>query len=225
VHAQELSSDVVRFASAPDSAYGLQKEIDVRLERQGSRVTVIHRLKNIGTAPTELAPWSLSVMAPGGIEIIPQPPKKPHPGSPKNARSASDFAPNQLLRLWPFSDLADPRLQLGHKYITLRQDAHRGPTKLGLAHQMEWVGYLNGGTLFVKRFEYHSDKSYPDQGCNFETFTNEEMLEVESLGPLVRLAPGQAVEHTERWELFASVGPVTDEASIDTQVGARLKAD
>ena len=33
----------------------------------------------------------------------------------------------------------------------------------------------------------------------------EDMLEVESLGPIVRLAPGQAVEHVERWELHRDV--------------------
>lgn len=219
---QVLGPGHVRLTPRPDAEYGIQKELELKLDPSGSGVTVQHRIKNIGHAPTELAVWGLSVMAPGGMEIIPLPPKRPHPGSPKNAKSPAEFAANQLMRVWPFTDMKDPRWGFGSHYITLTQDAQKGPTKLGLAHQMGWVGYLNGDTLFVKRFTHEADRPYPDGGCNFETFTNEDMLEVESLAPLVRLAPGHAAEHTERWELVGGVGAVSDEASIDREVRARV---
>ncbi|HEV3164161.1 MAG TPA: hypothetical protein VGZ22_09025, partial [Isosphaeraceae bacterium] len=103
------------------------------------------------------------------------------------------------------------------------QDRGKGPTKLGLAHQMGWIGYFDAGTLFVKRFEYQEGKPYPDGGCNFETFTNEDMLEMESLGPVVRLAPGEAVEHTERWELIGGLEAVSDEATFDAVALPRLQ--
>lgn len=212
----------VRLTPEPEKQYGIQKEIDVQLASTGSQVTLTHRIKNIGTQATTLAPWALTVLAPGGVEIIPLPPKRPHPGSPKNAKSAADFAPDQAMVLWPFFDFKDPRWTFGSKYLTLRQDANRGPTKIGLAHRGGWVAYLNAGTLFVKRFDYQAGKDYPDRGCNFETFTNEEMLEAESLGPLVRLEPGQSVEHTERWELFTNVPDFRDEAGIDANVLSRL---
>lgn len=218
-----IEGGFVRFTPAPEKEFGLQKEFDVKLEPTGSKVTVVHRLKNIGKEATTLAPWSLSVMAAGGVEIIPLPAKKPHPGSAKNAKSAADFWPNQTIALWPFFDFKDPRYTFGAKYITLRQDAKRGPTKIGLAHQGKWLGYLNGGTLFVKHFGYQEGKTYPDNGCNFETFSNEDMLEVESLGPLVQLEPGKAVEHTEHWELFGGVEAVKTEADIDRNVLPKLK--
>ena len=47
----------------------------LRVER-GTRVTVTLRVTNVGKEPTELAPWGPTVMAPGGVEIIPLPPKK-----------------------------------------------------------------------------------------------------------------------------------------------------
>jgi hypothetical protein len=213
----------VRFMGGPDTEFGIQKEIDVELASTGSRVTVTHRISNIGEAATTLAPWALSVMAPGGVEIIPLPPKRPHPGPPKNARSPKDYAPNLLLSVWPFTDFKDSRWTFGSKYITLRQDAKKGPTKLGLAHQMGWVGYLNGGTLFLKRIGYEEGKTYPDQGCNFETFTNEDMLEVESLGPLVKLPSGKTVELTEHWELIGNVQDFEDEAGIDRHIRSKVR--
>jgi hypothetical protein len=220
---QPLGPGRVRVTPPPDAAHGIQKEMDVHLEPTGSGVTVVHRIRNVGAQPTELAPWALSVMAPGGVEVIPLPPKRPHPGSPKNARTPADFAPNQLYVLWPYTDFQDPRWGFGAVALTLRQGGGRGPTKLGLAHRLGWVGYLNAGTLFVKRFAHRDGVPYPDGGCNFETFTSEGMLEMESLGPLVRLAPGQAVEHTERWELIADVEDFRTEEQLRTSVLARVK--
>jgi hypothetical protein len=50
-----------------------------------------------------------------------------------------------------------------------------------------------------------SSKTYPDFGCSFETFTNNEFLEIETLGPMTKLLPGQTVEHVEHWALFRNV--------------------
>jgi hypothetical protein len=217
VQFKEIEPGLVRLTPGPDTEFGIQKEIDVHLPAHGSRVRVVHRLTNTGDKPARLAPWPISVMAPGGIEIIPLPTKKPHPGSAKNARTPEDFGPNQTMVLWPYFDYKDPRWTFGSRYLTLRQ-GKRGPTKLGLAHRLGWVGYLNGGTLFVKRFGYETGKPYPDRGCNFETFTNEDMLEIESLGPLVRLAPGAKVEMVEEWEFIKDVPAINDEADIDNNI-------
>ena len=214
----EEADGTIKLIPPPDSEYGIQKEIDVSLAPSGSKVTVLHRITNVGAEPTELAPWVLTVMAPGGIEIIPLPAKRPHPGPPKNARSPKDYAANQSMTIWPFFDFTDSRWQFGSRFITLRQDATKGPTKIGLAHQLGWVGYLNQGTLFVKRFGYEEGKAYPDNGVNFETFTNQDMLEMESLGPLTRLAPGKSVEHAEHWELIGDVGAVQTEKDIENNI-------
>ncbi len=40
----------IRFTPGPETAYGMQKEIDVKLAPSGSKVTLIHRLTNIGAA-------------------------------------------------------------------------------------------------------------------------------------------------------------------------------
>jgi hypothetical protein len=97
--------------------------------------------------------------------------------------------------------MTDPRWRFGSEFITLRQTQDGDPTKLGLAHKEKWVAYLNGETLFVKTFEFVEGAAYTDFGCNFETFSNSEMLEIETLSPLRKLQPGEAVEHTEKWYL------------------------
>jgi hypothetical protein len=219
---QELGPGFVRFTEAPEEPYGIQKVIDLKLEPSGSKVTVQHRVTNVGRAATRLAVWALSVMAPGGVAVIPLPPKRPHPGDVKNAKSAADFAPNQFLTLWPFFDFKDPRFQFGSRFITLRQDPAKSATKIGLAHRLGAVGYWNEGTLFVKRFEFREGVHYPDHGVNFETYTDRDMLEVETLGPMTDLQPKASVEHAESWELFGGTGPATTEAEIERNIAAKL---
>lgn len=204
---EQLAPGTVRFTPPPEAKQQLQKSITVTLHDSTSQVRVEHHITNLASQPIRLAPWALSVMRPGGIAVIPQPEPGEHP---------RDLLPNRKLVLWSYTDLSDPRLFLGRKFITLRQDAHRGPTKFGLAHAAGVVGYWVEGTLFVKQFAFQTDAEYPDFGCNFETFTNQEMLEVETLGPLVTLGPGQTTEHVEEWELRPAIPAFDprDESSI-----------
>jgi len=206
------------FTPAPEKEYGIQKEMWIELDPNGSHVRVSYAITNIGDKPTDLAAWLPSVMAPGGVEVIPLPPHHPHPGPVKPETKPADYGPSLNMVLWPYFDFTDKRWSLGSKYITLRQDSKKGPTKLGFGHRLGWTGYLNGGTLFVKRFDYKEGANYPDGGCNYETFTKEEFLEMESLGPVVTLKPGQTTELIENWNLVKDVEDFTDEAGIDKNI-------
>ena len=50
-------------------------------------------------------------------------------------------------------------------------------------HRMKWVGYLTRHALFIKTFGYEEGATYPDFGCNFETFSNAHMLETRNAQP------------------------------------------
>lgn len=223
---KKVSANTVRITAPPETKYGIQKEIDLTLTAKGSKVTLVHRITNVGKKKTELAPWALTVMAPGGLEIIPLPEKRPHPGPPSKAKSAKDYASDLHLVLWPYFDFKDQRVRFGTKYLMLKQNPKaKGPVKFGLFHFLRWVAYLNQGTLFVKYLpvaDLNAVAQFPDRGCNYETFTNEDMLEMESLGRLQILAPGENLEHTEHWELYENVPAVKTEADVDQHVVPRV---
>lgn len=224
---EKLSESSVRLIQPAESITGIQKEIDVKLDDEGTGAMITHRLRNTNLWDVELAPWALSVMAQGGTAIIPLPEKIAHPGSlePGEKPDYRGFVANQNLILWPFTDLADPRWRWGAQYITLKQDVTaKRPTKLGIAHKMGWVAYLNNELLFIKGIAYQEGQRYADGGSNFETFTNKEMLEVESLGPLQRIAPDQAIEHIERWWLVKGLPNETSDAAIDANLRPRAAA-
>lgn len=212
---EQTGPAAAKLVPPPETEYGVQKEMHLALAEKGTRVTVTLRVTNIGKVPTDLAPWGPTVMAPGGMEIIPLPPKRPHPGHVSNAKSPACYAPNQELILWPYFDFSDRRWTFGNRYLFLRQDVNKGPTKIGLAHRMGWVAYLNSGVLFVKRFDYREGAVYPDRGTRYQTFSNEDMLEMETVGELRTLQPGASAELVETWELHGTVPEVVTEADVD----------
>ena len=55
---------------------GFSKQMDVSLDPEAARVRVVHRLVNVVDEEQEVAAWALSVMAPGGVAIVPQPPMR-----------------------------------------------------------------------------------------------------------------------------------------------------
>ncbi len=195
-----LEDGTVVFTAQPDPKFGLRKEMSVKLSDRGTEVRIVHRVENAGKVATELAPWALTVMKPGGVEIIPLPAKAQHGGANK-VKTAADFGPSQSLVLWPYTDLADSRFTLGSEFLLVRHDGKKNSTKIGLNHAPGWVSYLNEHTLFTKRFAYQPEANYPDRGCNFETYTDSGIVEIETLGPLVTLKPGDDAKHAESWSL------------------------
>jgi hypothetical protein len=144
-----------------------------------------------------MAPWALSMMAPGGVGIAKFPPRGTHP---------EDLPPTNPLVMWAFTDLSDPRWTFTKKYLVLRQDPSiQVPQKLGLFNEKTVAAYLLGSDLFVKRYDADPSKVYPDFGASYETFTNGGFLELETLGPLKEVEPGKMVEHVERWSLHQGV--------------------
>ena len=109
-----------------DGGNGLDKEIRLTLSPSSPCVEVEHLIINRNPWAVELAPWALSVMAPGGRAIYPQEEFRPHPEA---------LAPARRLILWHYTDMSDPRWTWGRRYIQLRQD----PT----ATTKQKVGLLN----------------------------------------------------------------------------------
>ncbi len=191
-----------------EATTGIAKEIRLTPDATGL-IELRHRLINRNPWEVELAPWCLTVMAPGGRAIFPQEPFIPH---------TKHLLPARPLVLWHYTDMADPRWTWGSKFIQLRQDPKRAaPQKVGLFIRDGWAAYTRRGQVFIKRFPARIEQAHADFGCNAETFTNGDMLEVESVGALARIPAGGHVDHIERWGLFAArVG------GSESEIAARL---
>jgi hypothetical protein len=190
---------------------GLQKQIIVELDPTGTGVTVTHSIKNRVPQTVEIAAWALTVMPPGGTGITGFPPRGTHPEM---------LLPTNPLVMWAFTDFSDPRWQFTKKYLLLHNDPNASaPTKTGLFNPSTWGGYLRAGTLFLKRYSADPEKRYPDFHCSYETFTNSEVLELETLGPLTSIQQSDGVEHVEHWTLHKNINlPSFTDGNLDEVV-------
>lgn len=199
----------VKTIQPAGSILGISKSMDITLLPDSNSINIIHTLVNESDQVREVAPWSISVMAPDGMAVIPL---------PKHIAHTERILPNQKWALWGYTDFADSRWSFGSKYIFFRQDSSKGANKLGIAHREGWVVYLLDEFMFVKHFEWQDNCTYPDDGVNFETFSNEDMLELESLGPLVSLGAGQSTSLSEQWSLFRGIPHCETESDIDQYI-------
>jgi len=195
---------------------GLQKEIEIALAPEGTDVTVTHHIYNRGLFPLKFSVWALTMMTPGGVAISGFPPRGKHP---------EVLAATNPLVMWAYSDLSDKRWLFTRKYLSLRQDAaNPEPQKLGLFNANTWAAYLVHDDLFIKHYPAEPAKTYPDFGASFETFTNAEFLELETLGPMTTVEPNGSVAHIEHWTLVRNVKlPSLSDAELDKVLPALLR--
>lgn len=208
------SGDTLTATSPVDRRTGLQKTMILSLS--GRQVTVTNRVANTTLFPIRCAAWGPTVMAPGGLGITGFPPRGTHP---------EDLEPVNPLVMWSYTDFSDPRWRFTSKYVTLRQDPHaKAAQKLGLFNPHTFGAYLLAGHLFLKQFRPDPLLEYADMGCSYQSFTNRDMLELETMGPYEWVAPGAHTQFVETWSLDRGVelNEISDQA-LDALLLPRLQ--
>ena len=202
-----------QFHSRPD-VNRIGKELGIKALGD-ERFSLRHSVTNHNAFDIELGAWALSMIDAGGKVFFPQPPFESH---------QDRVLPTRPLTTWGYTKLTDPRWTWGDKVASLRQDPRCGPQKIGTFIAQGFAAAEIKGVVLIKSFPASEDAIYPDFGCNFETFTNEEMIEIESLSPFVRLKPGATLHHYEDWRFFpGETIPTDDEAAFEKLHELRLR--
>lgn len=187
----------IRIDQAAEPWTHISKSIEIRLNPDQPQIMVLHELQNEGAWTVELAPWALTMFRTGGVGIFPQ---------PTGNVDAAGLLPNRQLTLWPYASLNDSRLKLRDDFVLVHAEPKLPPFKFGYFSRHGWMGYWLDDTFFVKRFDASIDpKRYPDGGCNVESYCNDKFIELETLGPLTKLEPGDSVFHMETWEVYTEL--------------------
>jgi hypothetical protein len=193
----EKTDQGARLTGPVEAASGIQKCIEICMHREKPFVTLKHSLVNHGIWPVELAPWAITQLPLGGLAILPQ---------TTTALDKKGLLPNRQLVLWPYTSWEDPRLQLHDDFILIKAEGKTPPLKVGYANRAGWAGYLRNATLFCKKNSYEAGAAYPDFDSSSECYCDNRFIELETLGPITRLEPGQATQHIETWELYPAPG-------------------
>jgi uncharacterized protein DUF4380 len=208
-----VDGDVLRVTGPAQPSAGIRKQIDVRLLADAPHLQITARLKNVSDHPVTYAAWSLPVLRPGGRAFV-----------PLDKGSLTAFDSIRKLILWSYAEFTDPRYRFGDRLVEIDsskvkpapagQSGRRDDeSKIGVDTTAGWAAYLVGGTLFLKRFPHDPHGQYIDGGATVEVYSSAEFLELENLGPLTTIAPGQETTIAEDWWLRTGVTVPTDEAA------------
>lgn len=176
----------VRVATPVDGA-GLVRALEIQAAGDGWFVD--HELRNASDRPRRVAPWAITQLRPGGLAELPL------------GDRGEGMQADRSLVLWPYTDLDDPRLRFERDAIGVHAVPGHGPVKVGVAPGLGRLRYHIDGELFEKRVEVLPSARYPDRGAAVQVFAQDDFCELETLGPLVTLRPGEATAHREGWTL------------------------
>lgn len=188
----QIDDATVGVAGRPDRD-GIRKVIRLRVLPDGARVVVAHQLRNEGSGVHELAAWALTQAPLGGVATLPLAPPSDDP---------SRVTPERSIVLWPYTRLAHPALSLADDAVRIATSHVPGTRlKVGVPNRVGWLAYDRAGWRLTKRVAPHEATSTVDLGATLQVYADGRFIELESLGPLRRLAPGDVAEHEELWEV------------------------
>lgn len=192
--AYRIEGNKFTFTPPPQKSNDVQETLILTVSENTSEVEVCATAENLRDKPQTFGLWQVSVMCKNGLAVAPQ------------TTRDTVLLHNRTMSLWPYCNMADERVCWGRELISLQQNPNAtNPFKIGTSNERGFVAYLAHGALFVKRFPYYYGYPYPDDGCNFEMYTNPHFLELESLGKLAPVAPGEIIRTSEFWSLTPGV--------------------
>ena len=181
----------VRLSRPTEIGSRVSKSIEIQLHPDRPALTLRHSVCNDRSEPIEIAAWAITQLRLGGLAVAPS----------RTTTIANHHRPDRQLVLWPYTSWHDDRLFADDNYVFIEAQPAEAELKIGLLAR-GWLGYLQSGVFFLKRFDPQLQQPHPDLNTNAQIYCNRRFIELESLAPLVLLKPGESSVHLETWEIY-----------------------
>ena len=177
----------ISFVSKVETTTKLQKIVNVLMQEDGS-IELTQRIVNMSDSDTTpISAWGLTVLD-----------KKAKVEIPLSTQDTG-FLPNRNIVYWSYDSVNDERISVFNDKIKIEQKDIVNPIKIGTYVEGAIKVQVNG-----MQFSLSLDKKegyYPDFSSNIECYTNNHILEIETLSPLQTLTPGEQIVHKEHWKI------------------------
>lgn len=178
--------DGVVLRSPEDPHYGIRTERVVRLEKDAPVMTIVTTYEKVSGDPVRSGVWIITQLE--------------HPVAAFALLPGTSRFPDGYNR--QSGDLLPEGLAVDGRLLSLTRDSDRA-TKIGMdAERLLWVG--TDQMLLIESPRVPA-APYPDQESSAEIYTNpnpKTYVELEMLGPLHTLKPGDRISQTNTYTLF-----------------------
>jgi len=182
-----------RMTSVEDTATGLQLVRDFVLDAASSHLSCTQTMVNVSRDTQRCCHWSRTLARGDGVCLIPLDPWSRFPAK------YVMYGPGPVMNYRP----EDPNIRVREGFLEILHTPER--PKLGIDSYVGWLSYLMPGDLmFVKRFPTYPDRVYGEMAAFTISvwYYRDLMCELEPIGPLEILAPGESASYTEEWWLL-----------------------
>lgn len=186
----------VRLVSQPDTATGTQLIREFTLSESGSHLSCKQIIKNISAETKHWCHWSRTFAQHGGVAIVPLSKQARHP-----LRYVM-YEGRGLINARP----TDPNIARVGNHLLIK-DVPKFP-KLGFDSMAGWFAYqMKHDLMFVKKYRTFPNRPYNEvAGLTISIwYPNKEKVdavELEPIGPMNVIQPGQSADFTEHWWLL-----------------------
>lgn len=202
----EITGDrAARMTSQDDKATGLRLVRDFRLDAEGSHLVCTQTMINVSREKVRTCYWSRTFADDGGITFVPINPQSRYPA--RYALYTTGDAIN-------FNPMPEPMIRVRDGILEVVGQ----PTfnKVAIDASEGWLAHVgHAGVLFVKKFPVDLSRPYMELAANsVALFYRPAMIELEPIGPMEDLAPGQSASFTEDWWLYPFAYPLDAKADL-----------
>lgn len=180
--------------SQKDTSTGVMLTRKFRLDDKGSRLTCTQTIRNISDETKRYCFWSRTFARGGGISLTP-------------LNSTSRFPKGYIIYgpgdVMDFMPAEEPNIRVRDGILEIIGPPERPKFVMDVAEG--WLAYITrDGQLFIKTFPVYPDRVYGEMSAaNVSVWYNkEQMCEIEPIGPMETIRPGEEVSFTETWHLF-----------------------
>ena len=204
-----------RMTSMANPATGVQLVRDFVLDPVSSHLRVTQTIRNISDADQHWCHWSRTFAPGGGIVLIPLTDNSrfPHKYIMYGPGPVMDYRPE------------DPNIRERNGFLEILGPPQR--PKLGMDSYAGWFAYLDrSDLLFVKRYPVYPDRVYSEMaGLTLSIwYYEDQMCELEPIGPREDIAPGRSASFAEDWWLLPFSFPAAG-GEVDLEEVSQLVAE
>ncbi len=190
--------------SQADSVTGVQLVRKFKLAKSGSMLEFTQIIRNIGQENRCYCHWGRTLAKGGGIALAPVNNNSRYP------EKYIIYGPGKIMNFRPENE-TNIRVKENIMEIT---DTPSQPKIITDSYD-GWLAYITkDDQLFIKKFPVFSNKTYGEMAANTACiFYKELYCEVEPIGPMEFIKPGQEKSFTEYWYLFDFTYPANKNVS------------
>ena len=171
----------------PSPTKGIQFQRQIQLVDQGA--DFIYTLSNRSDQTVSWGIWMVFQAIPGGKLFLP-------------ATDRTQFWLDSQFSVTGATVPEDLRFQKQDQVYVLDQERSIYKTKLFSIPDQGWLAYWVADQVFFLLYEADPEAHYPEGEGSTEIFTDADYIELEHIGPLISLAPGESTSLPESWRIL-----------------------